>query len=452
MTVEAEDRTYLENEKIHEHLGKVVDRVVAENPKDAFGLVEVLSRLVKESANVPACTPGPTEQELEERSAYSQKLKVLNTVPVEDEAPVPLCAIPDYMEEADLLSWAGVGFGDIESYKITCSLRSLAAKEKDAGLQKLRFWGKILGTDRDYYVAEAQSDAGGDVPEEEPDMEAPGSGVNQYIYYVTNDLCEDWTKLPDLKPREIVAARQIKKVCSGDLKAKVVTVPYFPGTEAVYLRAQIAQITADTVLCMNGYLKLEDEENPEESPIVEDPEFALKLPGAAELQKLGTWTHYCPHILKNGRTTHKEIPDLEEESEETAEANAEIRAMMLEKENDPKPPVLRTAAEDALKWVVKQSGDDAIYKDPMPGTEENPVRKPRSNFVTTVRSLTWPGAVCVARGAQFTNLYIGYGVRAGMQDFFLRAPPDVQDEPEDRGEVEEPNGAVEAEAPADEDA
>ena len=54
-----------------------------------------------------------------------------------------------------------------------CSLRNLAAKEKD-GLNKLRFWGKarhlegndvagfavlkelqVLGTEADYYVAEA---------------------------------------------------------------------------------------------------------------------------------------------------------------------------------------------------------------------------------------------------------------------------------------------------------
>jgi radial spoke head protein 4A len=447
----------LENEKIYEHLGKVVDRVVAENPKDAYGLVEVLSRMVKESGSASGYPAAPTEEELEERASYSQKIQVLNKVPVDEEAPIPVCAIPDYMEEADLLAWAGVGFGQLESYKITCSLRNLAAKEREASLTKLRFWGKILGTDKDYYVAEAQSEAGGEVPEGEEDMEVPGApGVNQYIYYVTNDLCEDWTKLPDLKPREVIAARQIKKLCSGDLKSKVVTVPYFPGKEDVYLRAQIAQITADTVLCVNGYLAPEDPEDPDNSMIMPDPEFYMKLPSGAELKNLEKWTHYCPHILKNGRTTHKATKDellegiVEEEGDESAEANATIRATLLEMENDPQRKILRTAAADELKWVVKQSGDDAVYKDPLPGPE-GAVRKPRSNLVTCVRSPSWPGAVCAARGVQFTNLYVGYGLPAGMQDFFLRAPPDVQDEPEDRVEVEEPNGAVEAEAAVEEE-
>jgi len=120
------------------------------------------------------------------------------------------------------------------------------------------------------------SRGGGDVPEDEPDMEAPGSGVNSYAYYVTNDLSEDWTKLPDLKPREIVAVRQIKKLVTGNLNAKVTTVPYFPGGEAVLLRAQIARISADTTLCLNGFLVQEDPED-ENSAIKEadDPPFCL---------------------------------------------------------------------------------------------------------------------------------------------------------------------------------
>ena len=68
--------------------------------------------------------------------------------------------------------WIPMGF--CSELQVMCSLRNLAAKEKD-GLNKLRFWGKarhlegndipgfavlkepqVLGTEADYYVAEAQ--------------------------------------------------------------------------------------------------------------------------------------------------------------------------------------------------------------------------------------------------------------------------------------------------------
>ena len=145
---------------------------------------------------------------------------------------------------------AGVGLGEAESFqannvkenrclKVMCSLRNLAASQKD-GLNKLRFWGKanvsqnmlkqverlkqsissihlivcfqstlrkcrlngteVFGTEADYWVAEAQRDGGDDEPD--PDADPPGQGANQFVYYVTNDLAGEWRKLPDVKPKQ----------------------------------------------------------------------------------------------------------------------------------------------------------------------------------------------------------------------------------------------------------
>jgi radial spoke head protein 4A len=124
----------------------------------------------------------------------------------------------------------------------------LAGSKKDDGLVTLRFWGKILGSAADYYVAEATM-GGGDLPEgEDAAVEPLGTGANTYTYFVTNDLCSPWVQLPFIRPREITAARTIKKMVTGDPQAKVVTHPFFDGKEEVLLRAQIAQITADTIL------------------------------------------------------------------------------------------------------------------------------------------------------------------------------------------------------------
>eukprot|EP00927_Polykrikos_kofoidii_P040933 TRINITY_DN3489_c0_g1_i1.p1 TRINITY_DN3489_c0_g1~~TRINITY_DN3489_c0_g1_i1.p1 ORF type:complete len:435 (-),score=84.88 TRINITY_DN3489_c0_g1_i1:33-1337(-) len=427
--------------EVHEHIGNVINRIVLEQPKDAFGLVEVLSRLVKESGGETTVPPQPTEEEIAQRSEHSKKVHVLNKVPQVDGERVTVCAIPYFMAEADLAAWAGVGFGDVESYKITCSMRNIAAKEKEAGFLTLRFWGKFLGTEKDYYVAEISKEGGGDDPPAgEEDNEPLGTGANTYVYYVTTDLCEDWVKLPELKPKQIMAARRIKRLVTGNLKAKVVTVPHFPGDEAVFLRAQIALITADTHLCVKGYLMKD-----EEGVIAQNPEFVYPRP--AELLNLESWTHMRPHILKNGRTTHfpETLPELEDESEETAAQNAETRKMMAEREADPIRDTVRDVKSDGMKWIVKQSGDVAVYKNPLPLGETPKLTV--SNTTTYLRSHTWPGAVCIARNGTFINLYIGYGLKAGGPEFFIRAPEDVQDEPADEDEVEEPQGTLEEEPP-----
>jgi radial spoke head protein 4/6 len=59
----------------------------------------------------------------------------------------------------------------------------------------VRFWGKILARERDYYVCEAQLRKyySEDLPS---DSEQPGTGINEYAHYVTNDILEEWDMLP----------------------------------------------------------------------------------------------------------------------------------------------------------------------------------------------------------------------------------------------------------------
>lgn len=40
--------------------------------------------------------------------------------------------------------------------------------------------------------------------------------------------------------------------------------------------------------------------------------------------------------------------------------------------------------------------------------------------VAGLRSNLWPGAACACQGSRFTNVYVGWGVKAGP---FLPAPP-----------------------------
>merc|ERR1711939_963447 len=99
----------------------------------------------------------------------------------------------------------------------------------------------------------------------------------------------------NIKSKEIVAARRIKKIMSGKTTAKVVTHPPFPGTEEVLLRAQIARISADVTLMFKDFLKREgnfgEEEATEPAP---NEEFVM--PTAAQLASMEGWQHTEPHI------------------------------------------------------------------------------------------------------------------------------------------------------------
>jgi len=70
----------------------------------------------------------------------------------------------------------------------------------DSGAGNVRFFGKIHGTEQDYYVAEGTLEGGDEEGEKPADFEARGSGVNKFVYWVTNNVFATWTRLPDLLP------------------------------------------------------------------------------------------------------------------------------------------------------------------------------------------------------------------------------------------------------------
>ena len=96
---------------------------------------------------------------------------------------------------------------------------------------QINFFGKILGTEKDYYIAEGvvegEEEADGD--EKEADFEPKGTGVNKFTYFVASDSLSDWVKLPDLTSKQVNAARSIKVLFTGDLERKIFTNPFFDG-------------------------------------------------------------------------------------------------------------------------------------------------------------------------------------------------------------------------------
>ena len=192
-----------------------------------------------------------------------------------------------------------------------------------------------MGTKQDYYIVEA-SGAGeggeenegaggdGDGAEDEPGFEAPGTvgGLNEFSYWVTHDSLSDWTKLPDVKPSELKAAREIKVVFTGDLNRVIYTNPFFmQASEKFYLRAQIARIMFNTTCLPRGLFKLGDEEEegkPSREIVAVEPEGeeeSVPVPTNAQMAHPGMWVHALPNILRSCCTKHIDVPAPTDEAE-----------------------------------------------------------------------------------------------------------------------------------------
>jgi hypothetical protein len=148
---------------------------------------------------------------------------------------------------------------------------------KESGAGFIRFFGKINGTEKDYFVAEGSLEAGEEDGGEKPaGFDARGTGVNKFVYWVTDNLLEKWTKLPDVGPKDIQAAREIKVLLSGDLERPIFTNPFFDKKEKHFLRAQIARIVSATTLVPKGLYKVNEENKREIEDLV--PEEGQEAP------------------------------------------------------------------------------------------------------------------------------------------------------------------------------
>ncbi|OXU18503.1 hypothetical protein TSAR_012053, partial [Trichomalopsis sarcophagae] len=294
-----------------------------------------------------------------------------------------------------------------------------------------------------------------------------GTGVNSKVYYVCNfPGLDDWTELPTLTPRQIVVARQIIYLFTGNLETPIQTFPLFPGNEKNYLRAQIARIGAATHVSPIGYFTFdEDEEETEGREIVKN--WHYEQPPLKDLidLSLSSWCHHSPYILSQGRlewlapgkvnNEDEEEDDEEEGDEDESEAGMsekgesareeEGRDKGLEKEIG--PPLLTPLSEDAYNsdsvtpaWTARQSS--TLQPD---------------IAVALIRSNVWPAmqSRCVHSGCnidrkyvpilrrKFANLYIGWGHKHHAYNYSPPAMPAIQEQYEPIGseitEIQEPS-------------
>jgi len=424
-------------------------KILENRPDNALNVFEEISSQVKTmpkggAVDVPAspCTNAPWAANLKEMCGPPPE-------PAEGEEPEPIREIDNseggglrmtnFVQEAAMFDAAGVGAGITRMNAVTLfqGMRKLANKEP---VKSVRLFGKILGMNRDYLICECEySDdfeepvEEGEAEEEDPEaqtgpkkmpmepVKVPGS-INQYIYYVaslgqasqTHDMTT-WVKLPHARPECLMVARKIKKLFTGDLEASVCSYPPFPGTEADYLRCQIARIVAGTSLTLTGIFVI-DPEAEEGGPLYkpnepdEEGNGGFKPPTASDLVNPENWAHHpiYPSILAGmGRCQEPEGEPLEDEEAEKR------RLAAIEKGEPPLKDASmdRKLAGGLPAWSARRCSPSL-----------------RDHSVSVIKSNRWPGAITVAQGARYANLYVGNGHKYTPGGFQSFAPPMLVDE------------------------
>lgn len=394
--------------------------------------------MVKKTAFKP---PDPPTMSSDPKNiAKAVALKQIYSTPkpaidMESGEPIPPTAPNDYeteniLHQASMYEAAGVGLSRSEMYGVMLCLKKLG-ENPDYNIDTVRFFGKMLGTEADYYVFESTLKAPGPeitVPEGETPVEPSGEGANRYTYWVCTYVGGAFTRLPDCTPTTMRMSRQIKKYLTGRLDAYVTAYPAFPGTEADYLRAQVGRIASATVVCPAGYFKMN------EDGTVEKNEEHVARPFVEQLD-LANWAHRYPHIKEQGRCEFyaPPPPDVGEDEDPPEEPEPETS-----------PELLSTldldADSTAVDWgaAVTVPGED---EDADPTTEGRPAwatctssNVPGVQYqVVCVKSLVWPGAAVVYSEGKFANCYVGYGFHG--KKFVPPPPPPVAEEFDLGGQV-----------------
>nr|XP_039262999.1 radial spoke head protein 4 homolog A-like [Styela clava] len=457
------------NTNLYDHLSRVLTKVLDERPENVADIFEDVSRRVKREKFVSNVDAVRDEFEPSTEFALAEIQKPLfeksgdadDQMEAEEEVETPL---PNLMELAYNFEQAGIGLGSEEMYRVYLALKQLVDTYP---LQTVRFWGKILGSDANYFVAEVQYREGEEEEEEEeekqddeekeeekddedeegeggeedevpkPDYKPPPvipkednrTGTNKYVYFVCNEPGKPWTKLPPATPAQLSAGRKIKKFFTGKLDAPVVSYPPFPGNEANYLRVQVARISAGTQVSPAGFYQFDDEEEEEEegegrTDFVENPDFeGVALRDLVD-PSLSNWVHHVQHILPQGRCTwfnpvQKNEDEFEDEEEE------EEREEPDEPEPEVGPPLLTPLSEDVeFDGIPPWSASLTSHLVPQ-------------HAVATLRSNLWPGAFAFSNGKRFENVYIGYGHKYGASNYSPTPPPQVQKEYPSGAEITE---------------
>ncbi|KAJ1345024.1 hypothetical protein BSLG_000539 [Batrachochytrium salamandrivorans] len=438
---------------LYDHLTSVVSHILQTRSSVALDNFESLSAELKRTRFRSELKGAPTSLRDVELASKEVELAIVRAPLfqrlVSEEAAEKDSAdmgdIPDIMDLANFWEWAGVpsqrkisqigapmgkDFGTQRNYIIVEAEVKEGVVDPDDELANATLFTNIDAADK----LPVNNTNNGDSPiaiskiQEDDEMELPKtkaksvkpltketrSGVNRYVYYTSHFAGGPWTRLPDAVPEHLQCARKIHKYFTGNLTTKIVCHPAFLGTEAHYLRAQIARISSATVLSPNGYYivdtdEAESEENTQAASIIINPDFEGF--DNEQLLNLSNWVHHVQYILPQGRVTW-ENPNAR--AENTDESNNDQNDENNANDTDDADDEDESNAADP---EIGQALLSAITEDEDHGDIPSWFSRVCSHLSSTkfapimLRSTRWPGAVVVAYNDKFANIYVGDGLK-----------------------------------------
>lgn len=395
---------------VYEHLTEILLKLITEQPTNALDTFETICAKVKGATfpslsndNSPESCAAP---ELDEaKDAHLTQASALFK-PIAE-------AYPDncqnLTQDAALLEWGGIGMSRTDMYRLHLSMKHFASTMTDRNLRNIRFWGRIFGRKGDYIIIEGVADpVETDETPEEKDAKGNtievGTGANYYTYWYCRSIGGPWTELPPVTPHQIIVARKIRRFLTGDPENIPYGHPPFPGKELNLLRAQIALISADTVLAPNGAYEVEDDDT---GVLTRSEEPLEELP-----RDLSEWVHVGLELNEIGRT----------KQENTEDEEAEPPVTLRPASDDPPvgstaPPGTPGEEEEQAAWELRNL--------PSLGITES---KEDANGAVVLVSRKWPGAVAVGLGTSFANAYVGWGIPFAPKPYQPALPADLPTE------------------------
>lgn len=297
------------------HLDEVLKEIFAYQQKDGFKQFEEVSIYMKQkisklASNYIIKTPIP--KNVLEMSEYEKKIfKEVETSRQKQLIKYPN-VMDDILEKSTILEYGGITFGKPMWYKLKLAMKKLLLKE-DAIFMK--FWGRIYGREADYLIIYGKLRSHPPAKYNKINYHEPAGleGINNYTFWVTNCLLEDWYQLPEITTSQMKESFLIKYYFSGNLKAKVKSLTQFSGNESHLLKCQLLRIMHACWIVPDGYCKTKQIADSEEIYGLDlndkvtqtDEEFNLSATNE-ELLSLDKWVHEFGYIYPGGRLVEPE--------------------------------------------------------------------------------------------------------------------------------------------------
>lgn len=473
------------NESVWNHLNEIVNYVVRNRRPDSMRYFEEVSRDLRAKKYVRQPDTFEDKRELPKNLEESNKLlKFYRMVQCLHDSEDPFAEGQivdiDILTNFGLLSEAGVGIPKTEIFNLYMNMRLLA---KISPIKKIIFWGKILGTLRDYYIVESEPSEKG--WEERKARYAEKTEFPDAIDYVEEEggestpMKKEDENLPEDNPLLIdnpydrisnVKNPKLRNFSIPPLPTAEFTEERFPPNEPpgegvnryVYYVCndptgewiELPDVTPQQIVRARNIRKIFT--GILDTEILTFPSYPWKERHLlrAQIARISASTHVSPAGFYTNGSEEETIPMEEGE-------------LFIENE-EYNPFALRELVSDDLEyWVhhkqfILSHGTTSAWQpsieEPSEGLEEQPRRlelppdilrslsedvseeggpvwtaRPTAkvmdeNSGVVLRSNVWPGAVTVTKDRLFLNCYMGWGYKASPPTFKPFLPGSVQKE------------------------